>query len=205
MSDSNTITNCENPALQSYLNRSSQDKFILVLNLPPVLQKLSKTDSCLDINPLQLSVYGTIVPTITIPPVEIRYGGQSTNFSSHSRPNYPPLTVNFVVDNEYKNYYVLWRWLEILNEPFESTYGGTPQRLITKTTQLENGGINSEYQTDLSVIALNEYNKPIIQFNYLHAFITSLGGITYNYREGEIIDTTVEFQFSQLLVEHVKK
>ncbi len=186
-----------NPTSQSPLNRSSKDKFILVLNLPAILRKRAKTDPALDIESLQMSVYGSVVPDITIPPVEVRFGGQSTNFSSHSRPNYPPLVVNFLVDNEYKNYYVLWKWLALLNDPKYSNYDGTPLNEITSKDLLETGS-NTEYQTNLSILALNERNQTVAEFVYTNAFITNLGGINYSYRDGEIIETTVQFQYNQI-------
>jgi hypothetical protein len=194
-----STTNCVNPELQSSLNLSSKDKFILVLNLPLALRRLAANDPCLNIESLQMSVYGTIVPAIAIPPVEVRFQGQSTNYSSHSRPNYSPLVVNFVVDNQYKNYYVLWRWLDLLNDARESKYNGLPQtnREQTRLERIERG-LTPEYQTNFSILALNEYNQTVTEFVYHNAFIINLGTINYNYREGEIIESTVEFQFSQL-------
>lgn len=195
---------CENPQLQSPLNRASKDKFYMVLNLPYVLRKQYGDDPLIKIDPLQISIFGTVVPAISIPAVELRYFGQSTNVSSHSRPNYPPLNVSFVVDNDYQNYYVLWKWLEILNNPSESTYGGTS--LGTRTSDdLMQSGYEQEYQTTVSVFALNEYNQPTIEFRYTHCFITSLGQINYSYRDGEILETTAEFQFNQLFVNKPKK
>jgi hypothetical protein len=185
------------PTSQSVLNRASKDKFILVLELPNVLKKQALSDPSLDIEKLQVSVYGTVVPPISIPAVEVRYGGQSTNFSSHSRPNYPPLTVNFLVDNEFSNYYVLWKWLALLNDPKSSTYTGTPADRVSTVNLLQNGS-NTEYQTNLSILSLNEYNKAVVEFKYSNAFITNLGGINYSYRDGDVIDSTVEFQYNQL-------
>jgi len=186
-----------NPTSQSPLNRASKDKFILVLELPSVLRKRAKTDPTLDIESLQISVYGSIVPDITVPAVEARWGGQSANFSSHSRPNYPPLTVNFVVDNQYKNYYVLWKWLALLNDPAHSNYDGTPLAEVTKHTTIESG-LNTEYQANLSILALDEYNQTQVEFVYSNAFITTLGGINYSYRDGEILETTAQFQYNQI-------
>lgn len=188
---------CENPQFQSPLNRASKDKFILALNLPPILRKRALEDLCLDIDSLQISVYGTVIPTISVPAVELRYGTHSANFTSFNRPNYPPLSVNFVVDNEFKNYYVLWKWLAVLNDPREGHYAGSKYTEFPTKKQLDIG-LNTEYQTTLSILALNEYNKTIMEFVYYNAFITSLGGIQYSYRDGEIIETTAEFQFNQL-------
>lgn len=188
---------CENPTQQSILNRSSKDKFLLVLNLPQILKKQSLTDSTIGLDPLQMSVHGTIVPAINVPSVEVRFGGQSHNVSSYSRPNYPPLTVNFIVDNGFRNYWVLWKWMSILNSPTGSMYAGTAPEFETYKDRI-NSGLNTEYQSTFSIFSLNEYNQKSVEFVYNNAFITSLGAINYSYRDEGIIESTAEFQFSQL-------
>ena len=189
--------NPTNPTQQSVLNRSGKDKFILVLNLPQILKKQAINDKSINIDPLQMSIYGTIVPSIQVPSVEVRFGGQSYNTSSYSRPNYPPITVNFVVDNQFKNYWLLWKWLTILNSPTESIYTGTKPSLETYKDRVQTG-LNTEYQTTFSVFSLNEYNRKSAEFVYHNAFITNLGPINYSYRDEGIIESTVDFQFSQL-------
>jgi hypothetical protein len=189
---------CELPQAtqQSVLNRSGKDKFILVLNLPLVLRKQSTTDELIDLDPLQVSIYGTVVPTVQIPANEVRHGGQAYNVSSYSRPNYPPLVVNFVIDNKFRNYWILWKWLSILNDPRNSIYSGTPPEFETYKDKIQSGTL-TEYQANFSVIGLNEYNQKTIEFIYYNGFITQLGGITYDYNDSELIKTTAEFQFSQ--------
>jgi hypothetical protein len=188
---------CENPTQQSILNRSSKDKFLLVLNLPQILKKQSITDSTIGLDPLQMSVHGTIVPAINVPSVEVRFGGQSHNVSSYSRPNYPPLTVNFIIDNGFRNYWLLWKWMSILNSPTGSMYAGTAPELETYKDRI-NSGLNTEYQSTFSIFSLNEYNQKSVEFVYNNAFITNLGAINYSYRDEGIIESTAEFQFSQL-------
>jgi hypothetical protein len=188
---------CENPTQQSILNRSSKDKFLLVLNLPQILKKQSITDSTLKLDPLQMSVHGTIVPAINVPSVEVRFGGQSHNVSSYSRPNYPPLTVNFIIDNGFRNYWLLWKWMSILNFPTGSMYAGTAPEFETYKDRI-NSGLNTEYQSTFSIFSLNEYNQKSVEFVYNNAFITNLGAINYSYRDEGIMESTAEFQFSQL-------
>jgi hypothetical protein len=196
---------CETPQAtqQSVLNRTGKDKFILVLNLPNVLKKQSLSDKLINIDPLQISIFGTIVPPSTVPATEVRFGGQSFNVTSHSRPNYPPLTVNFIIDNKFYNYWILWKWLSILNDPRESKYTGTDSRLETPIDKSLNG-VLAEYQTNFSVIGLNEYNQQTIEFIYYNGFITNLGGINYDYTDSDIIKSTVDFQFSQFDVKLIK-
>lgn len=197
-------TICTNPTLQSPLNRASKDKFIMVLNLPYILRNQAKDDPLLSIEPIQISIYGTVVPTITVPAVELDHLGQSLHVSSHHRPTYSPLTVNFVVDNSYQNYYVFWKWLASMNDPIRSTYSGVPEQSKTIFDQM-NSGFETEYQTTISILALNEYNENIIEFKYTNAFLTSLGAINYSYRDGELLESTAEFYFNQLNIETSSK
>jgi hypothetical protein len=200
---------CETPQAtqQSVLNRSGKDKFLLVLNLPKVLYKQSILDEKIDIDPLQISIHGAVVPPIQVPSVEVRFGGQSYNVSSYARPNYPPLTVNFIIDNKFRNYWLLWKWLGILNDPNNSLYAGTPTKSINQNTPYEtnrdkiDAGMLTEYQANFSVVGLNEYNQKAIEFVYHNGFITNLGGINYSYRDSEILESTVEFQYSKIDVE----
>jgi hypothetical protein len=196
----NDLCETPQPTQQSVLNRTGKDKFLLVLNLPQILKKQSVTNNLIKIDPLQISIHGTVVPQIIVPNNEIRFAGQSYNVSSYTRPNYQPLTVNFIVDNKFHNYWILWKWLSILNDPNTSYYSGTNPRLETWKDRLADG-ILTEYQTNFSIFGLNEFNEKTIEFIYHNGFITNLGGINYSYRDPEIIESTVEFQFSKIDVD----
>ena len=186
---------CINPQLQSPLNRSSKDKFIMVLELPYVLRKRAAQDPLINIEPLQISIFGTVVPDIAVPEVDVRYAGQNLHLSTYARPSYPPLTINYIVDNDYKNYFLLWKWLEVMNLPLDDYYGGTAKATIADKVD---AGDQFEYQTTFSIFALNEYNEVALEFKYSKAFISNLGGINYSYRDGALIEGTAQFHFSQL-------
>ena len=183
----------KNPQIQSTLNRSSKDKFYMVLELPYVLKKRAVTDPSISIDPLQISVYGTMVPDISVPEVDMRFLGQNLHLSTYARPNYPPITVNYVVDSQYNNYYILWQWLDAMNLAIEDMYGGSSEVDAAVV------GDQFEYQTTIKLVALDEYNEPVIEFIYSKAFLSSLGGLTYSYREGgALVESTATFHFSQL-------
>lgn len=167
----------------------------MVLELPYILKKHASSDPLIDITPLQISVFGTIVPDIAVPAVDVRYAGQNLHISSHARPSYPPLSISFVVDNSYKNYYVLWKWLDVMNLAIANYYGGSTR---LSPEEIARVGDQFEYQTNISILALNEYNTPSLEFKYTKAFITRLGGLTYSYRDGAIIEGSADFHFSQL-------
>ena len=167
--------------------------------LPFILRKRSKEDPSLNVNLIQMSVYGTVVPDITVPEADVRYAGQNLHLSTYARPSNPAVSINFMVDNYYNNYYIFWKWLDVMNRALENTYGGTSQtqRSINDNITI---GDQFEYQTTISIQALNEYNEPTIEFNYTKAFISKLGGITYSYRDGALIESTADFHFSQMSI-----
>ena len=74
---------------QSQLNKSRLDKFLLVLNLPPILKDISKQylgareNTTVIENSLQFSVYGSVVPSIQVPEENLGYAGQSFKVSKH--------------------------------------------------------------------------------------------------------------------------
>ena len=197
MSESIDLCEMGNPQDQSPLNIGTKDKFYLVLNLPRILREAAQFDPQISIDPIQISIFGTIVPSVQVPPREVPFAGQTYNITSYTRPNYGPLNVNFAVDNKFKNYWILWKWLSVLNSPSDSMYNGTDPRLETWKDRVLNGTL-TEYQSNISLLTKNEYNQTIIEFRYLNAFITELGGIEYDYSNNDIIKCSAQFQFSQM-------
>jgi hypothetical protein len=194
---------CENPKLNSPLNTASSDKFLLMMNLPVILRERAVSDPMLDVNSLQITVHGSVVPSVSVPAVDVHYKGQNVTVSSYARPTYQPLVVNFLIDNQYRNYYIFWKWLALLNEASKSFYSGSVPPIGVSDKVLQ--GNIAEYQTTLTITALDEYTAPVMQFTYLDAFITNLGNLNYSYVDGKILDTNVQFSFSRLLITPIKK
>lgn len=183
---------------QSILNKSRSDKFLLVFDVPPILKTFSKRFETVQTNEnilpdsVQFSVFGTIIPEITVPAVENRYSGNTFYVSSNSKNSYPPVNVKFAIDNRYSNYWTVYQWLNLLHDQREGRYNA--QNIVVEQDF-------SDYQTDITVYGLDEYNNKRIKFTYKKAFPTSINGIDYNYQEsGEIVSGFV-FVYSQLFVE----
>lgn len=183
---------------QSILNKSRKDKFLLVLDLPAILKRSNKQSpgdratANVNLDTLQYSVYGSVVPESNIAAVQLPYGGQVAKVTSYARESYKPITVDFTIDNGYNNWWVLWYWLNVINDAKLSVYNAN---------ELVSTGPNAttliDYQTNITVYGLDEYNNKKIQWNYTNAFITGLGGITYSYRDAEQIDSSFTFAFGQ--------
>lgn len=214
---------------QAILNKASKDKFILVLDIPKILKNSQsstlRSNTLVNLDKLQFSVVGTLVPKISVPSESLGNYGQVYKVSSFARPEYSPIRVNFAIDNNFDNYWVLWKWLNILNDYKKS--GTVPE--LAKFTTGENtldsvrkasneiigrhGGTNityktvnamndyTDYQTTVTVFGLREYNEKVVKFEYTNAFITDLGDISYDYKTPEQIDCYFEFVFGQLGVE----
>jgi hypothetical protein len=197
---------------QSQLNKSRLDKFLLVLNLPPVLKDISKKNlgsrdnNAIIEDSLQFSVYGSVVPQTQVPSEDLYYAGQSMKISKHTRPIYENVSVNFTIDSEFNNYWVIYKWLDLLNDEELSRFNGKD---IANTVKIEPNIKNnpnslnppSLYQTDITLYAKDEFDDNKVKFIYTKAFPVKLGGIDYNYRTSGEIETTFEFAFSQLKIE----
>lgn len=197
---------------QSQFNKSRLDKFLMVINLPDPLKGINTTDlsvhtdNKINENSLQFSVYGAVIPNIAVPEITEQYAGQSFKISSHTRPPYENVSVNFTVDSRFNNYWVLYKWLDLLNNDKRSVFDSddlskTPAIATSNRNKVKSPNPASLYQADITLYAKDEYDENIVKFVYTNAFPVNLGGINFNYRtEGEI-ETTFEFAFSQLLVE----
>ena len=181
---------------QSPFNKSRKDKFLMAFDLPKCFKNLesefTRDNNTIIPDSIKFSVFGAIVPPIEVPPIDIRYAGQTLAASSHARTVYQPNTVNFTVDNRFNNYWVIYSWLNLLNNDKTGVYDAN---IITSGKPS-----NLEYRTNISVFALDEYNKRVVEFKYIDAFPTSLGGIAYSYRDEAEIESSFTYSYSQLIV-----
>lgn len=178
---------------QTYLNKNRKDKFYFTLNLPNALKRINstteRTDNKINLDSLQFSVYGSIVPKIEKPAVEIRYAGNTLYNSAHSINSYPPVTVSFTIDNRFNNYWAIYSWLNLMHD---QELGVFDSRNLITDKRFEN------YQSDFILTALDEFDNPVANFTYHKAFPTELGEIEFNYRSGDEITCSFTFVYSQL-------
>lgn len=180
---------------QSVLNKSRLDKFIMVFQLPPALKKINIKDSGsrnsnnIMEDKMQLSVYGAVVPELTVPSIEVPYAGSYLYQSAHAREPYPPVEVNFTVDNEFNNYWVIYKWLNLMHDQKTGLYD---------EEDLDPNNEFSNYQTDITLYGLDEYENKRIEFTYTKAFPVILGNLGYDYRNSAEVETSFTFVFSQL-------
>jgi len=186
---------------QSILNKSRKDKFLLIMNLPTCMRSIDKNtmeqraDENVNFDRLQFSVWGTVLPNISVPSVTVPYGGQNIAISSHARPAYPEITVNFNIDNKFYNYWVIWKWLNILNDAKKSGYDVLN---LSNIQDQHDAGILNKYTADFSLFVQNEYKSNVIEFVYKSCLPTNLGSVSYDYKTTQEIDCYFTFSFWQI-------
>lgn len=187
---------------QSVLNKARKDKFIMVLTLPESIREINshderKNDRVIG-DSIQFSVYGVVVPTIRVDDLQAGYSGQSFKFSTHKRPQYENIFVNFTIDNEFNNYWVLFKWINLLNNNEEAIYDADNVKDLPSFRTPPDPKLLDEYSTIITLYGLDEYDHRKIQFDFTGAIPVSLGQIAYNYRDATEAESTFEFAFSQL-------
>ena len=192
--------------IQSVFNKQRSDKFRLILTLPKILRSMDTSDfsviqkDLLNSDSLQFSLYAASVPGVSVPSKDVPFMGQTIRVTSQTRPAYEPITCKFAVDNRFRNYWVLWKWLESMNSPRESTMavGLTEQNQYGGLGTLPSGSNLWDYQTTITLMPLDEYNKKMCEFIFYNAFITNLSKMDFNFQTEDEIQGDFTFTFGQM-------
>tara|TARA_E500000318_G_scaffold29926_1_gene29791 strand:- start:2469 stop:3035 length:567 start_codon:yes stop_codon:yes gene_type:complete len=181
---------------QSPLNKNRNDKFILVLNLPDVLKEIndniSRNNNRVNSNSLEMSVYGSLTPSTKINSINVPYGSQSIKVTSHAREAYEDITLDFKIDNEYRNYWVIYKWLDILNDVKTGIFNNDDIIPIRRHQSLK------AYSSTFTIYGLDEYENRKIQFDYIGAFPTNLTEIKWSYGDSSEISSAATFSFTRM-------
>jgi len=185
---------------QSILNKARKDKFILVVTVPRALldvnasENRGRSDTSIISNSLQFSIQGFVVPAIKVDQAETVFAGQTIKFSAHHRPRYDNVSVKFVIDNEFNNYWVMYKWINIINDNREAFFWKDNPEF----TDTDKGSIYDQYSSMFTVYGLDEYNKKRMQWDFHGVIPVSLGEIAYSYIDTGEAESSLEFAFSQL-------
>lgn len=183
----------QTPIFQSPFNKQRRDKFICVLTIPTALREevksITRRNSSVNFDALQFSIFGAVAPPIEIPPVLVPFSGQTVKVTSYARPSFPHLKVNFTVDNQFNNYWVIYKWLQMFNNPKQSLFD---------PTKPYDDSLAAQYMTNISIFGLDEYNERTVRFDYYRSFPIALEGINYNDRDASEMECAFEFAYHTL-------
>lgn len=188
--------------IQSPLNKTYADKFYFIMNMPSALNNLAKKHNLENIRnginkeSIKWNLISASIPSINIKAETHPFAGGNAYVSSHTKTPYDPLTIKFKVDNKYSNYLTVYEWINLIYDESEGHYDAL---------DLSNGksGLQS-YATNVSIVATDEYDNPILQWIFSRAFPTQLSNFELNYQSTEELVCTATFVFSQMKIRNVQ-
>ncbi len=186
--------------IQSPLNKTLEDKFLFVMNVPECLKNLRSKyvkqmqEVGIGKQSIIWSLTNVQIPRNSIKAQSMPYAGGHHYISSHTKTPYDPLKIEFTIDNKYSNYFTLYEWMNLIYHEKEGFFNAQ---------KLAGDKIGSQtYATTLSVVGTDEYDKPIIQWTFTHAFPTELPSIKLDYQNTGQIKCSCDFVFSQMYVKN---
>lgn len=185
---------------ESPLNKTFTDKFYFIFELPEALKNLKKVDSIskteLGVNKksLQWSIVKAEVPNVNIKANAIPYAGGNLHVSSHTKSPYDPFKITFKVDSNYLNYFTIYEWINFIYGEKEGHFN---EEKLTNSTSFKS------YAVPVSIVGLDEYNEPKIQWIFTYAFPTDLSSLNLDYTSTDEIEFTATFVFSQMMIHNI--
>ena len=143
---------------------------------------------------IDFSLIGVNIPAIITKSENVPYAGSSIHISSHVRSPYDPVTIKFKIDNSFANYLTIYEWLNFI---YNGRVGYFDANNISADHSI------ASYQTNISVTALDNYQNPLVQWIFTHAYPSNLSTIDYNYQSSDELDCSATFEFAQMFVRHI--
>lgn len=188
-------------SIESPLNKTFADKYLFIFELPEALKNLkinekiaNKHKMGINKKSIQWSIVKAEVPNINIKAASINYAGGNLYYSTHNKSPYEPFKLTFKIDSSYLNYFTIYEWINFI-------YGETEGRFNEDNLPVE-GSLN-DYTTPVSIVGLDAYNEPVIQWIFTHAFPTDLSSISLDYTSTDEIEFTATFVFSQMRIRNI--
>lgn len=143
------------------LDKASPTNFQLVFpNLPPDI-------TIADTQELVINIFGTIIPGLSLDMIEHFWAGGKFHADS-GLITFDPWTVEFVVDENFNNWQILFRWLTYINNNKD-----------------RRGRIPPEYTIDATLRVVDNFQQEILRIFFTNLWINLLGEVRFSTREGE--------------------
>lgn len=109
------------------------------------------------------------------------------SISSHTRSPVDNFRITYKIDNMYKNYLTMYEWYNLIQDQTEGIFDA--HNLTERNTY-------DQYAADVNVIALDEYNEPVVKWVFRMAFPIEIGEIGLDYTKTDEIEMNVTFAYS---------
>jgi len=155
------------------LNKALTGNYELIFPMIPVVEKPK------DMDIFTLNIYGTVIPSMTLGTTEPTW--QNGSYPMAIAPTvFEPWFVNFNVDSDFCNWYILHKWILFINSP---------------TKGIERP--HSEYAVDATLKIINNDAVEVMKINIYNIYPTLLNEVQLSYRDGETnLESGVNFNYS---------
>lgn len=130
---------------------------------------------------LLLNVTGTIIPGVSLTPIERGFMGGKTK-TINGEVEFEAWNVNFLVDEEFKNWNFLYNWMMKINNNNDQFVG-------------------EDFYIDATLLIYDNYKRPIFSVKIKDLWPTALSDVVLTYREGETyLECTCGFTYDRFEV-----
>lgn len=140
----------------------------------------------------------TMIPSISVSVTDI-LGKHPTLHIPDPKITYEPLMFTFLVNEDMGNWLEIYNWMKQMSLPDE---GITVRDFKKIRTTVEENRANS-YETDGTLVILNNNSRPQASITFKDMFPSSLGEIEFNAADGDAtqVTCTATFQYRSYSVE----
>lgn len=187
--------------VQSPLNKAWNDRFYFIFNLPEALKDAGNRYNALNgkegirKEAVKWSLSGLTFPQEMVRSDRIPFAGGAMHFSTHTKDPYDQLTIKMKVDNRWANYLTIYEWLNFIYDEARGHYDANG---LAKGMY----GLRA-YAANVSVVSLDEYDKPKVQWLFTHAFPVNMSSVTLDFQNPQEIEIQASFLFSQMKIRSV--
>lgn len=158
------------------INKSNPTSFKLHFPLIPNVSTISEQRN------FTVHIIDTILPAITINSLTYPFRGQDL-YGEGGGIEFETWTTNFYIDENWNSYLLLYEWMI-------GIYNG-----ITNF-----GRKDFSYQINGILTILDNYENPLIDFNFYNIWPSSLGSVKLSYQDGEnFLSGSVTFKYDYFL------
>ena len=117
---------------------------------------------------LTLNIFGVILPSVTVPPLEIDWQGTKRKVAG-SPMEFEIMTTQFIVDASFKNWKLLWNWMRLMSNNKDKM-----------TEQYSN------YAVDSTLQIIDNFNETALAVKFIGMWPTNLQEVSFSHKEAEI-------------------
>jgi len=143
------------------INRATATQYQLVIPMLP-------TETTLDaVDVVRLNLFSVVLPAISLNQGESTWQGMKMLFHNGGM-SFDPLSVSFMVDSDFSNWHILYKWLIYVCNNFDKP-----------------SSLPADYMVDMSIKLMDNYNVEKVVIMFKNVWIQSLGELSLSVRDGE--------------------